>query len=96
MKRSELFARDGYACVYCGRSAPEVELTVDHVEPRRLGGDNSSGNLVTACRTCNRDKGGKAAWAWLADRPDERAHFLEHATRIWPRLRAAILEAASK
>jgi 5-methylcytosine-specific restriction endonuclease McrA len=93
MERSEVFARDGHACVYCGRGPPEVVLSVDHVEPRMLGGDNSAGNLVTACRPCNREKGGKAAWAWLADRPEQRARFLARATYVWPRLRAAVVEA---
>lgn len=93
MKRSEVFARDQHACVYCGRGVPEVELTVDHVEPRMRGGDNSSGNVVTACLPCNRAKGGMAAWAYLAGRDAEREHFLAHAPYVWPRLRAAIVEA---
>jgi 5-methylcytosine-specific restriction endonuclease McrA len=96
MKRSEVFARDGHLCVYCGEGPPEVELTVDHVEPRMRGGDNSSGNLVTACVACNRSKGGLPAWAWLQDREEERVRFLTRATYVWPRLRAAVREAAGK
>lgn len=94
MKRSEVFARDQHACVYCGRDASLVELTVDHVEPRMRGGDHSSGNLVTACTDCNRAKGGMAAWAYLASRDEQREHFLTHTPYVWPRLRAAIVEAA--
>lgn len=94
LTRPEVFARDGHLCVYCGKGPPEVELTVDHVEPRMRGGDNSSGNLVTACMDCNRSKGGLAAWAWLRDREDERARFLVRARYVWPRLRAAVQEAA--
>ena len=71
-------------------------LSIDHVEPRALGGDDSGGNVVTACRDCNREKGHLAAWAYLANRPEKRAHFLEHATHVWPRLRSAIVEAAEK
>jgi 5-methylcytosine-specific restriction endonuclease McrA len=95
MKRSEIFARDRYCCVYCGRSSPDVELTVDHVEPRMRGGDGSSGNVVTACTACNRAKGGMAAWAYLASREEERTRFLAHTPYVWPRLRAAIVEAGS-
>jgi 5-methylcytosine-specific restriction endonuclease McrA len=96
MDRSEVFARDGFRCVYCGRGEPEVELSVDHVEPRMRGGDSSPGNLVTACSDCNLLKGGRAAWAFLEDRPLERASFLDRATYVWPRLRRAVIEAAAK
>jgi hypothetical protein len=56
--RYEVLRRDNHACRYCGRAAPDVPLTVDHVVPTALGGDDSSGNLVAACIDCN---GGKAA-----------------------------------
>ena len=97
MKREDIFARDRRRCVYCGAvEADGVRLSVDHVEPRYLGGDDSHGNVVTACRDCNREKGHLAAWAYLARRDAERAHFLDHATYVWPRLRDAIREAAAK
>ncbi len=34
-----------------------LAATVDHVVPRSIGGDNSAGNLVTACGTCQYNKG---------------------------------------
>lgn len=94
IRRSEVFERDDHTCVYCRRSPPDVELSVDHVEPRAKGGDNSRGNVVTACTDCNIAKGPHPAWAYLADRPEARASFLAHATYVWPRLRTAVLEAA--
>lgn len=96
MDRTDVFARDGHRCVYCGRADPDVELSVDHVEPRMRGGDNSRGNLVTACVDCNRQKGGQPAWAYLQDRDEERRSFLARADYIWPRLRTAVIEAAEK
>ncbi len=96
LSRAQVFARDRERCVYCGSGPPEVELTVDHVEPRMRGGDHSSGNLVTACAGCNRSKGGLPAWAWLRDRDEERRRFLARATYVWPRLRRAVEEAAEK
>jgi 5-methylcytosine-specific restriction endonuclease McrA len=36
-------------------------MTIDHVVPRRCGGDHTWTNLVTACEECNRKKGGKLA-----------------------------------
>lgn len=55
--RYEVFRRDNHTCQYCGASAPEVELTIDHVVPRVLGGsDTDPANLTTACRPCNSGK----------------------------------------
>lgn len=56
--RFQILRRDNHTCRYCGRSAPEVKLTVDHVNPEALGGTNDPTNLVTACADCN---GGKSA-----------------------------------
>ena len=79
-----------------GPTASAVELSVDHMEPRMRGGDSSSGNVVTACVACNTAKAGQPAWAYLAERKDERLRFLARAPYVWPRLRDAIVEAAEK
>jgi HNH endonuclease len=92
--RDVIFRRDGFRCVYCGQTFPGEALTLDHVEPRMRGGDRSAGNLVTCCGACNASKGGQAAWAWLANQPDVRANFLKYASKVWPRLRRAVEEAA--
>lgn len=54
--RFEVFKRDSFTCQYCGKSAPEVVLEVDHIMPVAQGGDNHLTNLVTACFDCNRGK----------------------------------------
>jgi hypothetical protein len=55
--RYEILRRDNYACRYCGRSAPEVKLTVDAVVPEALGGSHKDpANLVAACADCNSGK----------------------------------------
>lgn len=54
--RYEILRRDGHTCRYCGASAPNTRLTVDHVLPRVLGGTNDPTNLVTACVDCNSGK----------------------------------------
>jgi 5-methylcytosine-specific restriction endonuclease McrA len=92
--RARILDRYGRRCVYCGAEFRPEDLTIDHVEPLRIGGDQSEGNLVTSCRPCNRDKGGEAAWRYLARHPDKRETFLALATGVWPRLRRAIIEAA--
>ena len=92
--RAGIFRRDGYRCVYCDVVLPEEQLTIDHVEPRMRGGDRSTGNLVTACASCNTAKAGRPAWRFLADQPDLRENFMRNAVHVWPRLRRAIEEAA--
>jgi len=92
--RERIFARDEHRCVYCGETFPAERLSLDHVQPRMRGGDNSPGNLVTACHPCNTRKGSLPAWVWLADLPVERANFLRYATSAWSRLRRAVQDAA--
>ena len=53
--RERILRRDGYICQYCGQEAN----TVDHVVPRRLGGNDVDDNLVSACSRCNLSKGGR-------------------------------------
>lgn len=57
LSRREVFARDRHTCQYCG--ATRTDLTLDHVVPRARGGGHSWENLVSACPTCNRRKGGR-------------------------------------
>ncbi len=92
-RRREILELYGFRCVYCALVFRPEELTVDHVEPRVKGGDHSDGNLVASCVACNRDKGGLAAWRFLATRPEQRRNFLEYAHAVWPRLRRAVEEA---
>jgi 5-methylcytosine-specific restriction enzyme A len=43
-------------CHYCGKKFQPRELTMDHVIPLARGGTSTEGNIVPACRDCNRDK----------------------------------------
>lgn len=54
--RFEVFRRDGFACRYCGATASDTTLTIDHVVPVALGGTDDPGNLATACKDCNAGK----------------------------------------
>lgn len=56
--RFAALAASGFRCRYCGASADEARLEVDHVVPVSRGGTNDLGNLVAACSRCN---GGKSA-----------------------------------
>lgn len=57
LSRREVFARDAYTCLYCGRESRA--LTLDHVIPRVRGGAHSWENVVAACIPCNHRKAGR-------------------------------------
>ena len=49
--RRQVFERDGWRCVDCGRAG---RLECDHVRPLELGGEAwDIGNLATRCRGCH-------------------------------------------
>lgn len=54
--RFEILRRDNHACRYCGATAAEGPLTIDHVLAVALGGTDEASNLVTACKDCNAGK----------------------------------------
>ena len=54
--RFEVFKRDSFTCQYCGRSAPDVTLQVDHIDPKANNGTNDILNLITSCFDCNQGK----------------------------------------
>ena len=88
-----MFARDGYRCVYCGEAFPAEALSVDHVQPRARGGDNSGGNLVSACGACNTRKGHRRLAEFLAEDPATAAHFFRLARpHVWRRHLDAVEE----
>ena len=71
--RYEVLRRDNHTCRYCGGTAPDVKLTVDHVTPLALGGSDKPDNLVAACRDCNAGKSSTTADAALVADVDQKA-----------------------
>jgi 5-methylcytosine-specific restriction endonuclease McrA len=57
LTKREILRRDNYTCQYCGQRS--AHLTIDHVNPRRLGGAHEWLNVVAACPACNHRKGGR-------------------------------------
>ncbi len=53
--RQSIIQRDG-CCQMCGI---EERLSVDHIVPRHLGGDDNPSNLQVLCSSCNSSKGGR-------------------------------------
>jgi len=54
VQREAILKRDGYKCVVCGRGKKEgVELQVDHIKPKDLGGEATIENGETLCAQHN-------------------------------------------
>ena len=58
--REEAIRRFGKVCLYCGSHSKRI--TVDHIIPRSLGGQDYVDNLAPCCRSCNEQRG-----AWSID-----------------------------
>lgn len=71
--RFEVLRRDNYACRYCGATAPDVKLTVDHVTPLALGGADDPSNLAACCSDCNFGKSSTSPDEQTVAQVDERA-----------------------
>lgn len=63
--QQKIWAADGCKCMYCGRKMGDVQLTIDHWIPLEQGGKNDPSNYLSACRKCNKDKGGMDPEAWI-------------------------------
>lgn len=57
--RRNLWRRDGGRCAYCGARVSLANFTIDHVQPRSLGGRTTWENTVSACMPCNSRKGNR-------------------------------------
>ncbi len=54
-----LFERDRYLCAYCGEVFRHEDLSREHIVPLCQNGENTWMNVVTACKDCNGQKGGR-------------------------------------
>lgn len=77
-KRLKIYARDEYRCIWCTRRVALAVnssrlATLDHVQPRSLGGSNEPTNLVTSCKRCNDTRGNKHPKHWANAQAIERA-----------------------
>lgn len=71
--RYEILRRDNHTCRYCGATAPDVKLTIDHVVPTALGGSDEPSNLATACADCNNSKSATPPDAAIVADVDQKA-----------------------
>jgi 5-methylcytosine-specific restriction endonuclease McrA len=54
---AEIYEKYHYTCVYCGFDGRPfdswMQLSIDHILPKSMGGKDDPSNLVVACRACN-------------------------------------------
>lgn len=80
-RRLAIYIRDGFSCLYCGedlRGRDNCDVTLDHLVPRCMDGDNRNHNLVTACKSCN---SARAACDWREYAPGGACGRIEAAVR---------------
>lgn len=86
--RLAIYLRDGFSCMWCLcplHTAHPRNVTLDHITPREHGGSNAPNNIVTACKTCNSERGtlGVSAYARLiASAPSATCSAAEIVRRI--------------
>jgi len=85
--RYEVMRRDGHRCVYCGATAKETALTLDHVIAVALGGTDDAANLVTACGDCNAGKSSVVADEAFVARVNEDSQRWQRAMAAAVRIR---------
>jgi len=54
--RERILIRDNNQCQLCGKT--EGQMHIDHIIPKRLGGQDNDENLRVLCQRCNLSKGG--------------------------------------
>ncbi|MCX5584235.1 HNH endonuclease [Streptomyces erythrochromogenes] len=87
--RYEILRRDNHTCRYCGASAPDVPLRVDHVTPVALGGTDTPDNLVASCEPCNSGKSSATVDSTVvANVADDALRWATAMTRAAEQLRA--------
>ncbi|HEX5426618.1 MAG TPA: HNH endonuclease [Candidatus Acidoferrales bacterium] len=88
--QQKVWVADGCKCMYCGRPMGAVQLTIDHFWPLEMGGKNDPSNYLSACRKCNKDKGGMDPQEWcnILKHPPTKLTFSDYvhylATRKLP------------
>lgn len=99
-RKDFILARDGWKCVYCGKSGlgeNSVPLTQDHIVPRHpksgKPGTDSISNLVAACLDCQKEKSNLSLEEYLKMKPKEAQRIRKYIASLAKR-NQALTEAA--
>ncbi|WP_424098878.1 RNA-guided endonuclease IscB [Moorena producens] len=77
--REYLLEKWNRKCAYCGTT--NVQLEIEHIKPKSLGGSDRVSNLAIACRDCNQAKGNQEIKQFLSGKPDILKRILSQAKR---------------
>ena len=77
--RAYVIHREDHRCIYCNRKPGR--FTLDHVIPRSANGPTIPGNIVAACKRCNKAKGNRPVEEYLSRRPQVLARVQTHLKR---------------
>lgn len=73
----KVLKRDKYQCQYCGYHPSLVDefipISIDHIKPHFVGGNNSMENLITSCMECNKIASSK----WFDSFIDKKIYIYE-------------------
>lgn len=89
--RKAVILRDDCKCMECGK--PNCKLEVHHIKPKRLGGSNTLGNLITLCEKCHKNTEGNEEqymqhyFAILSSYDNKNLNYAQHVMigKIWLR-----------
>lgn len=85
--RRWLLERHGPICAYCGRTYKPLDITLDHVAPRRgRSAYDRRDNLVLACKPCNAAKADMPLLAFLFRNRARAVSFVRYADHLSPML----------
>lgn len=72
-------------CAYCGVKLKPREITIDHIQPKALGGSKGSWtNRAGACRPCNADKAHTPLLFFMLEQVGVDISFLKEEDGDWP------------
>jgi len=64
-KKLRVLKRDNFRCKFCGKTANDTQLHIDHITPLSKGGSNNLENLQVLCAECNQAKSNKTEFAYV-------------------------------
>ena len=84
LQKYRLWKEAGECCIYCGAPISAAELLdsmeIEHILPRSVFFDDSLANKACSCRKCNREKGNRTAYDFMASQP--QADFDAYIARV--------------
>jgi hypothetical protein len=95
--RRWLIERHGPVCAYCGRTHKPLDITLDHVAPRRgQSAYDRRDNLVLACKVCNAAKADMPLLSFLFRSRQRAQHLARYGEHLSEGLRDVVRQLAGE